>query len=794
MLCARPGLHQPSARWHGREMIKKPRGRAVIGWCVPAEAVRRESSGDAGRGDRGAGVRTGSPQRPGVHIRPLPPSTASSRLLDVVLCLSSSPPPSPSSMPDLPSTPRKSVSSTSAQLRSSQKKSGAPKPKGAVRAKSGCYTCRIRRKKCDEQPNTEGACQTCVRLRLQCLGFGAKRPDWMRENNSVTELREKIKTFLASQGMIKGHSGSGPRASEQEPQMLVLVDNLRASPSSPPTPTLSASSSDGHRPHNGLATSFVRDGSHYPPMQPEPPYSASSWQPHIPDMGHHDPSMARSTTMLPNLSDMYPTPSTSMLPSSTSLVPLSSSSSSWLPAGGSSSAQHAQQQTVSTYLSPASSSTPFSAYYNFTYDDEDLNDTTSPTGPVIPPTLNGYALPIAAEHSDMIQYYLQNVLPIQYLLADSSISAFMLRLLQESSSARDAACALSSLHLQCVRFPSRAHSSDVTAIFRRIESTLSSKSRYNEGDAMAGLHIVSTFLFTGGRGAWMPYLDIASQFVDSVLTNPRFYGPEEVLRRCSESTRFIIKTTMWFDVLASVTTQQVPRFLATYRQLFGRSGAYIDDPLASAPEISMLPVMGCENHIVLAIAEISSLAHWKESHRARGCLSVPRLVERGVDIENRYLSASAGAYAPPDPSSLAADPDVAARRQLTNDIFRASARVYLHTVLSGDFPSCPEIIAGVAETIECLRRVPTHLPAVSRGVVRSVVFGICICGCLTDDPRHRAFLLKMLESQQGESVGNVSEVRKLMEDVWARRERNQGGPVNWRDVMRESQRDLLLLV
>lgn len=34
--------------------------------------------------------------------------------------------------------------------------------------------------KCDEQPNEDGFCQTCVRLRLQCLGFGAKRPDWMR--------------------------------------------------------------------------------------------------------------------------------------------------------------------------------------------------------------------------------------------------------------------------------------------------------------------------------------------------------------------------------------------------------------------------------------------------------------------------------------------------------------------------------------------------------------------------------------------------------------------------------------
>lgn len=73
------------------------------------------------------------------------------------------------------------------------------KAKGAVRAKSGCYTCRIRRKvcnnifhhhipfnlnthhqKCDEKPDAEGNCQTCVRLRLQCLGFGAKRPEWMR--------------------------------------------------------------------------------------------------------------------------------------------------------------------------------------------------------------------------------------------------------------------------------------------------------------------------------------------------------------------------------------------------------------------------------------------------------------------------------------------------------------------------------------------------------------------------------------------------------------------------------------
>ena len=66
--------------------------------------------------------------------------------------------------------------------------------------------------------------------------------------------------------MIKGHSGPGPRNSDQQPQILMLSD--RVEPRSPPTPTLSAtSSSDGHR---SPVTSYVRDAeySHIPLEQP----------------------------------------------------------------------------------------------------------------------------------------------------------------------------------------------------------------------------------------------------------------------------------------------------------------------------------------------------------------------------------------------------------------------------------------------------------------------------------------------------------------------------------------------
>jgi hypothetical protein len=41
-------------------------------------------------------------------------------------------------------------------------------------------TVRARHQKCDERPNAEGRCETCIRLRLQCLGFGQKRPDWLK--------------------------------------------------------------------------------------------------------------------------------------------------------------------------------------------------------------------------------------------------------------------------------------------------------------------------------------------------------------------------------------------------------------------------------------------------------------------------------------------------------------------------------------------------------------------------------------------------------------------------------------
>ncbi|KAF8220519.1 hypothetical protein L208DRAFT_1382631 [Tricholoma matsutake] len=79
--------------------------------------------------------------------------------------------------------------------------------KGNKHKTRGCWTCRIRRKICDEQPNTAGRCETCVRLHLECLGFGQKL-DWLKGRSQVIELHDKIKTFFAQGLMAFGpHSG-----------------------------------------------------------------------------------------------------------------------------------------------------------------------------------------------------------------------------------------------------------------------------------------------------------------------------------------------------------------------------------------------------------------------------------------------------------------------------------------------------------------------------------------------------------------------------------------------------------
>lgn len=64
------------------------------------------------------------------------------------------------------------------------------------RTKDGCWTCRVRRKKCSgERPD----CIVCVHLGVQCDGFGLERPRFMASKKEQKEKRREIKRITDQQ-------------------------------------------------------------------------------------------------------------------------------------------------------------------------------------------------------------------------------------------------------------------------------------------------------------------------------------------------------------------------------------------------------------------------------------------------------------------------------------------------------------------------------------------------------------------------------------------------------------------
>ena len=59
-----------------------------------------------------------------------------------------------------------------------------------TRAKTGCITCRLRKKRCDEG---KPKCAACERLGIECLGYGVKRPKWLRDEHAAKRTKLEIK-------------------------------------------------------------------------------------------------------------------------------------------------------------------------------------------------------------------------------------------------------------------------------------------------------------------------------------------------------------------------------------------------------------------------------------------------------------------------------------------------------------------------------------------------------------------------------------------------------------------------
>ncbi|CAE7135468.1 unnamed protein product [Rhizoctonia solani] len=736
----------------------------------------------------------------------------------------------------------------------------APGGVASTRTKNGCWSCRVRRKKCDEgATGRDGSCGNCTRLEIDCLGWGAKRPDWMKNKSEVEAWKARVTQSLKDKGMIRGV----PRTN---------------APAPPPFTT---------NPRVGRNVT--------------PPESSNSLSPVspinvIPGAGPIAPNFANGRT--PTLATMLPTP-----PEMNGLVPSQSPldlseesdnedygfgdmtdpseitpglfSDSILVADPmminefqSTFDNVAVDELVSPQVRADTSATEFAPQYDLTgvapsvifgpiapyvnsnewngyngyqqteYNNNNWNGYAYNTPSEAPPPYQEQQ-PFQAQvlrtptvgldqdrlRNMLILYYFKHVRQMQYVFAGDTTTNVMWQHahMDPQGVVSLALCSLAALHDSRMRIANGIMPNDLRArgpadkyyqkALARLQDNKQRNGILTDADATAALHFVSFWLFTGGTGDWPTALQIAGDWYEQ-SNLMKEDNPMRALMEMNDNAKHASKTTMWMDIFSSISLCKSPRFLTLYRRLLQPNTWY---PTGQRPALQLENIMGCADGIMLCLAEIADLAHWKSEQQANGCLSMPELVRRGLVIEKdlrregqtlyrqQHESGMWGSVPPRVNLDLPSGPrlgqshsppsspplpnavlDGDQLRRLVSDIFREAAILYLHTELSDLRPQVPEIKRAVKDTVEALKKLPCS------EYDRSLVFPLALVGCATDEPEMREYVRGRIK-QLSSAVGNCATAGELIEHVWTRRDESPRLVLGWREAMQEIGMTILLV-
>ena len=182
----------------------------------------------------------------------------------------------------------------------------------------------------------------------------------------------------------------------------------------------------------------------------------------------------------------------------------------------------------------------------------------------MPYALAIYSTPITyipqALVDDSIHTYVLRIAEIQYLLGDRHVLPTMIwESIQHHPDSHEAVNLLARAYYGRQSNPtfSVLQTTEVQTTINALLASLQHKRafHFSADDAMAALHVVSLFLFEGGQGLWAEFLAFAAAYVHAVLENKAFRGPADALECASAKDQFVVKTTIWFDVLAAITTR-----------------------------------------------------------------------------------------------------------------------------------------------------------------------------------------------------------------------------------------------
>ncbi|KAL5121993.1 DNA-binding transcriptional regulator ume6 [Pleosporales sp. CAS-2024a] len=621
-----------------------------------------------------------------------------------------------------------------------------PASKMHRRSRSGCYTCRLRRKKCDEG---KSSCRACKHLGLKCE---YKRPMWWSNNDHRQAQKEVIKNIIKR-----------TKLNEKSAQSLTMGNNtppLCHSIACTREPSVESQNSFDFN-FNTAAPDFYTTA--MPPPILTPPFShPAQFAPYDIDiktesqMFINDIPTRRDSTI--STFSHYQTPPA---------VAAGYGSDNWI-----------QQDYFESHRE------------SFTEDPLDMPffDYTN-QGSFSP--LHNPVVQVDTCDQHLLSHFVDNVLPLVYPVLEAnqpgSARAHVIMPALELNKAYQHCClSVSALHMKTTLGLEGQIDQDVLrnryAGVEQLTMSLYSDSLHAQtleatlgmiffpcsvGSIDDGLQDIPWHQHFLAVQSLVHKLDLPNQMVLMNNGNAHSQPP------------FNMTLAAWIDILGATMLGKTPSFADTYREQL----------IADAPS-GLAELMGCEDRIMYLISEIACLEALKLENmdQSQLCQHIQLLGEQISLTEPPHGSLN---------SAISSTGDILPRQLRKNmtAVFRLAARIYLCSLV----PGFDRTQQSSINLVNAFCKAMEYIPAGPTGFDRSLVWPLLVAGsvALPESPFRTLFARRASQMGANAEFGSFGRVGKLLSEVWRVNDnilaKGITQSVHWRDTMLQKGWDFLLI-
>ncbi|KAF2965363.1 hypothetical protein GQX73_g8211 [Xylaria multiplex] len=615
------------------------------------------------------------------------------------------------------------------------------------RSRTGCYTCRLRRKKCDEGTPM---CTACKHLGLHCE---YKRPIWWSNNDSRRQHKDDIKMIIKRKKLSEKASHT-----------------IQTSISSPP----------------GLSHSLPTSATFSDPLDRTRSASIDS---HFSFNFNSSPNAPEYNVYNPQL---LPTHSDFMFNVSPYEIDIKTERQMFVD-----DVPTLKESTISTFSTYHPPPPPGTILPNYPMDGEWTEQIYQERRESLTEETQ-FDIELDENDQRLLEHFIQFVLPTIFPILETnqhgSVSSdLILPALQNNKGYLHCCLMIAAQHFKAtMNIQSEEIDND---IMRHRHATILSlcEALNRDEDHKQILEATLSLIFFQccvGRYddslpdiPWHQHFQAVSSLVQK-LDLPRIVtDPTEQLAQ----TPFNMTLTAWIDIFGATMQGRAPTFAHIYRE---------KHLSASNSSLGLRELMGCEDRVMYLISEIACLENLKREgmDEITLCTHVHSLGEQINLTENGDTSVKM-----PFNANGSLSP-----KQLSKNItsaFRLAARIYLCSLVPGFSPSQ----ASCVGLVEKLTAVLQHIPSGPHGFDRSLAWVYLIGGSVSGATStfRRFFSDRIAQLGDASNFGSFGGVVTLLHEVWQQVDSFQPSPsatgstevpyISWRDVMQMRGWDYLLV-